>query len=68
MPDLIIEEQLFDGQDFSKGNLKIAKFDNCSLKDSNFSDFDLSDFVFSECIFENCKIGKTNIEECTIEC
>ena len=64
----MVEEEKFDGIDFSEEKLKGEKYDECIFLNCNFSNVHLTEKTFVDCVFEgcdfsNCTFGNTGFRE-----
>jgi len=62
---LVILDQRFKNQDYTKKGLPKAEYDNCIFKDCNFENSYLSTISFLECEFINCNLTNTKLKEVT---
>ncbi len=61
MPTPLIEDEVFDKQDFTKKRLPKGDYEYCTFLNCNFSEGSLSEVRFLECEFVDCNISSTNI-------
>ncbi len=57
MPELYVENALFEQQNYTQLPLKKGEYDNCTFRDCSFTNSNLSDIRFSSCTFECCDKG-----------
>ncbi|KAA3637023.1 MAG: pentapeptide repeat-containing protein [Bacteroidetes bacterium] len=58
-----IDDQTFEGKDFTHEGLPVAKYENCEFINCNLANVDLSDIHFSECTFRGCDLSNTTLTE-----
>ncbi|WP_347373348.1 pentapeptide repeat-containing protein [Aequorivita sp. Q41] len=58
-----IEEQTFEGVDFSKDSLEKGDYELCVFLNCNFSNIDLSLIRFIECEFKNCNLSSAKLNK-----
>lgn len=69
MPDPIIENLQFEGNNFQQSELEKGVYEECRFISCNFSESNLKKYVFIDCIFEKCNLSnsiltKTSFQGC----
>lgn len=57
MQDLFINEETFEGNDFSLNPLTKGEYENCIFNNCIFTENNLSEFKFIDCTFYNCNLS-----------
>lgn len=63
MIDKYIEDQAFEGVDYSSTPMAMGHYEVCSFVHCNFAHSDLSGIHFTECTFRDCDLSMANIME-----
>ena len=58
----MVEEKVFEGEDYTTSLLPKNEYELCVFKDCNFANSDISNITFTECEFVNCDLSLTNIK------
>ena len=61
-----IEDQTFNGNDFTDQASKKAEYENCTIINCNLSHADLSEVRFIECFFRTCDLSLANLYSRTL--
>jgi len=62
MADIIIENKVFEKDNFSETGLAKAEYENCKFRSCDFSNSDLSNITFIDCEFDHCNLSMTKIK------
>src|ERR1700750_818277 len=57
----IIEDQQFDGKDFTTALLEKGDYEHCPFRNCNFSQSSVAEIIFLECNFEDCDISMAKL-------
>ncbi|WP_421771684.1 pentapeptide repeat-containing protein [Emticicia sp.] len=57
----IIEEEEFNGINFTQESLRKGEYEGCTFTNCDFSNLHLSNFDFVECEFEDCNLSNVKI-------
>lgn len=63
----LVEDKVFEKQDFTTERLPAAHYEYCTFKNCNFSEGYLSNIRFLECHFIDCNLSSTNISGSTFQ-
>ncbi|MBD0833129.1 pentapeptide repeat-containing protein [Aestuariibaculum sediminum] len=58
---IIVEDEIFEKQDFSKKRLPKGDYEYCTFINCNFAEGLLSEVKFLECDFEDCNLSAANV-------
>ncbi len=67
MADNIIENQTFEGTDFTRNQLPEGVYEDCEFLSCDFSECNLSERVFIGCVFEQCNLGLASLKNTTLQ-
>ena len=56
-----IDDQNFEGIDYTKSPLKRAHYESCRFSNCNFAGTDLSQIIFEDCEFTECDLSSANV-------
>ena len=62
MADIIIENKVFEKDNFYETGLAKAEYENCKFRSCDFSNSDLSNITFIDCEFDHCNLSMTKIK------
>lgn len=63
----LVEDKVFEKQDFTTERLPAVHYEYCTFKNCNFSEGYLSNTRFLECDFIDCNLSSTNISGSTFQ-
>jgi uncharacterized protein YjbI with pentapeptide repeats len=67
MTDNYIEDQSFEGIDFSVKGIETGEYENCIFTNCDLSGSDLSGISFMECEFSNCNLSNINLNNTALK-
>jgi len=56
----LIQDTIFDKQDYTTSPLPLGEYDNCTFNGCNFSSANITGIVFTECNFNDCNFSMVN--------